>query len=218
VLEQAGMEARSFTEWYGNWGVVGVTVLLGSGFALAFLWPPQRREWQNAGLLQAFLISLFTEMFGVPLTIYMLSAWLGEDYLSFGLLESHLWAWALAKLGVLDLEQGVGLVMTVSLVLLAVAVGLLAGGWWQIYRAKGELVTDGLYGVVRHPQYLGLILGVLAFLIQWPTVPTLVMGPVLVVAYWRLAQREEQALGARFGPRYRLYKQRVPGFLPSAGS
>jgi protein-S-isoprenylcysteine O-methyltransferase Ste14 len=80
-------------------------------------------------------------------------------------------------------------------------------------QAKGELVTDGLYGVVRHPQYLGLILGVVAFLIQWPTLPTLVMGPILVVAYLRLARREEQALGARFGDRYRLYRQRVQGFL-----
>jgi protein-S-isoprenylcysteine O-methyltransferase Ste14 len=112
----------------------------------------------------------------------------------------------------------VDLVMTVSLVLLSVAMGFLAVGWWQIYRAKGELVTDGLYGVVRHPQYLGLLLGVLAFLIQWPTLPTLVMGPVLIAAYLRLATREEQALEARFGPRYRLYQQRVPGFLRLGGS
>ncbi|HXH02090.1 MAG TPA: isoprenylcysteine carboxylmethyltransferase family protein [Candidatus Competibacteraceae bacterium] len=190
-----------------------MTVLLGSGFALTFLWPRRRREWRNTGLLQAFIISLFTEIFGVPLTIYVLASWLGEDALNFGLLESHLWAWALAKVGLLDLEQAVFLVMTVSLVLLAVAAGLLAAGWWQIYRTKGELVTDGLYGVVRHPQYLGLILGVVAFLIQWPTLPTLVMGPMLIVLYVRLAKREEQELEARLGPRYRLYQQRVPGFF-----
>ena len=207
------MEAKSFTEWYGNWGAVVLTMILASGFALTLLWPQQRRDWRNAGLLQAFLISLFTEMFGFPLTIYLPASWFGEDYLNFGLLESHLWTWALAKAGVLDLAQAVGLVMALSLVLLAVAAGLLAVGWWQIYRAKGELVTDRLYGVMRRPQYLGLILGVLAFLIQWPTLPTLVMGPLLVALYVRLARREEQALEARFGHRYRLYRQRVPGFL-----
>ena len=179
------MEATSFTEWYGNWGAVVITVILGSGFALTFLWPRQRREWRNAGLLQAFLISLFKEMFGVPLTIYLLASWLGEDALNFGLLESHLWAWALAKTSALDLEQAVGLVMTVSLLLPIAAAILLAIGWRQIYWAKGELVTDGLYGVVRHPQYLSLILGVVALLIQWPTLPRLVLGPVLVVLYFR---------------------------------
>lgn len=203
-----------FEGWYGNWGGVVFTTVLFLAFLLGFARPRRRREWRGAGLYTAFLISLFAEMFGVPLTIYLLASVLGLAPRTFGLHESHLWAYLLSKLGVVPLAQGVYVVMVLSVGLLALGVILVALGWHRVYRGEGKLVTDGIYGYLRHPQYLGLILIVVAFNVQWPTLPTLLMAPILIVMYVRLAWTEEQELEERFGEAYRAYRRQVPRFWP----
>jgi len=92
-----------------------------------------------------------------------------------------------------------------------------AAAWQVLYQAqrKGELAVTGPYAYVRHPQYVGFILVMFGFLLQWPTLLTLAMFPVLVWMYVRLAREEEREAAATLGTAYESYAAAVPGFIPS---
>src|SRR3972149_1087440 len=199
--------------WYGDWRPVAFAVAFFSVFVLAFLRSPRRREWRHLGVTEAYLVALFAEMFGLPLTLFLLASVLGVN-LGVGGVEGHLWAVLLDRVGLLPLPQGVAMVMAVSSALITFGLALMAAGWWQVWRTKGDLVTSGLYRLARHPQYLGIYLVIGGFLIQWPTLATMVLFPVLVVVYLRLARREETELEQVFGDRYRAYREQVGLFLP----
>ena len=217
VRDVPGLHNLPFESWYGNWRAVLLVTGLFALFVVGFMRPRRQAEWRNAGLYTAFLISLFTEMFGIPLTIYLLAPFLGLSPWAFGMNESHLWAFALDRVGLLPLHLGVYLVMVVSIGLIAVGVSFVAIGWATVYRGRGQLVTDGIYRYLRHPQYLGLILIVLGFNIQWPTLPTLLMAPGLLIMYFRLARREDDELATFFGEGFLDYAARTPGFIPWGG-
>lgn len=203
-----------FEKWYGNWsGVANVTSVF-LLFIFFLIRPRRPMEWGNAGLTTAFFISLFAEMFGIPLTIYLLVPLLGIEPQIFGMHESHLWAYLLSRVGITSIETAVYLVMVVSMALIAIGFSLLALGWKEVYRGKGDLVITGLYGRVRHPQYLGLILVIIAFLVQWPTLLTLLLAPLLAVRYIRLAHVEDEELAEKFGENFEQYKGRIAGFIP----
>ncbi len=208
--ESISLEGEYF--FFRNWLIVVLSILLFSLFIVAFLRPFKRQNWASLSVTEAFFVSLFTEMFGIPLTIYFLSGFLGVP-LTPDPLHGHLFAATLAILGFWTIDVGVSVVMVVSIVMLLAAAHLIIKGWRTVYR-RGGLVTTGLYSQVRHPQYLGIILSSIAFLIQWPTIPTLAMFPILVLAYYRLAKREEKEMAERFGSKYIEYKRSVPMFLP----
>jgi len=203
-----------FEDWYGNWRDALIVSAVFLAFVLGFVWPRGGMQWRNAGVYSAFLISLFVEMFGIPLTIFVLAPLLDLRALDFGMNESHLWAYFLDRAGLLPLASAVHLVMTVSMGLVALGLALVAVGWAQVFRVRHELRTSGIYRFVRHPQYAGLILVVVALNIQWPTILTLAMAPVLVVMYVRQARREDEELAARFGGTFASYAARVPAFVP----
>jgi len=87
-------------------------------------------------------------------------------------------------------------------------------GWKKIHSAKGNLATDRIYGLVRHPQYVGLFLISIGLMIQWPTLVTVLLWPVMFLVYYRLAMKEERKMTEHFGERYLEYKKSVPAFFP----
>jgi protein-S-isoprenylcysteine O-methyltransferase Ste14 len=204
---------------YGLWWLVIVNSLVFIIFAFSFARPQSARDWRSFGVFSGFLVALFTEMYGFPLTIYLLSGWLsnrfpGVDFLSHdaGHLLEVMFGW--------KANPHFGPFHVASNVLIFGGFWLLAAAWKVLYEAQlaGRLATTGAYARLRHPQYLGFVLIMTGFLLQWPTLVTLAMYPVLVFMYARLAKREEAEMLARFGEEYRRYKDALPAFLPRFGA
>lgn len=195
---------------YGNWGIVITMVLLSLFFIFRFIPMRTRLGKRSGGALIAFVVALFTEMYGFPLTIYLLSHFLGIE-ISFDHISGHLLGDFITYLG---LGNGWFLVMLASNLLLILGIWLISAGWELVYKSRGELITHGVYAYIRHPQYTGIFIITLAFMIQWPTLPTLVLWPFVISMYVRLAKREEQDVLAEFPNEYRAYMERTPMFFP----
>ena len=206
------MHGENISYAYGFWSLVIVNVGLFVFFLLSFLAPTKKREWRSMGVTTAFIVALFTEMYGFPLTIYILTAWLGGNYPvlnPFSHASGHLW---LTFFG-----GGPTMMVWIHIIsngLMIAGFLIMSASWQKIHAAQGELVTGGPYRYVRHPQYSGLFLIIIGLLIQWPTIITALMSPVLFYVYYRLSRREEAEVGAQFGDRYRQYQARTPMFIP----
>jgi protein-S-isoprenylcysteine O-methyltransferase Ste14 len=204
---------------YGLWTLVVINSAVFIIFAFSFFKPQTKRDWRSFGAFSAFIVALFTEMYGFPLTLYFLSGWLQSRYPDIdwfshdaGHLPEMLFGW--------KANPHFGPFHVLSFALIGGGFVLIANAWRVLYKAqqRGELATTGSYAHVRHPQYVGFILIMFGFLLQWPTLLTLVMFPVLVWMYVRLARSEEREAEAEFGETYRAYARRVPAFLPRLSS
>ena len=203
------------TPAYGLWGLVLINSAIFIMFAFTFFKPQTPRDWRSFGAFSAFLVALFAEMYGFPLTLYFLSGWLQTRYPNVDWL-SHDAGHLLEMMFGWKANPHFGPFHILSNVLIIAGFFVISASWSVLYAAqrKRALATTGPYSYVRHPQYVGFILVMFGFLLQWPTLLTLAMFPVLVWMYVRLARSEEQDAIAEFGEAYRQYARSVPAFLP----
>lgn len=199
---------------YGLWSLVVLNSVLMIAFAASFFHPRTTRDWRAMGGYSAFIVALFTEMYGTPLTVYLLSGWVGTRFPQLNATHSggHLWNDLVGWGG----DPHVSPFHLASYAVIGGGFWLIAAAWNQLHACAQhhQLATAGPYAWLRHPQYLGFLLVMVGWLLQWPTIPTLLMFPVLAYVYARLARSEEREVAAAFGDDWVAYAGRVRPYLP----
>jgi protein-S-isoprenylcysteine O-methyltransferase Ste14 len=201
---------------YGLWSLVLINSAFFIFFAFSFFKPSTKRDWRTFGTFSAFIVALFVEMYGFPLTIYLLSGWLMRRFPGVNVWNhdfGHLWYTLLGFKG----DPHLNPIHIASNLFIGAGFIVLSASWRVLYAAQrdGKLATQGPYARVRHPQYDGFVLIMFGFLLQWPTLVTLAMFPILVVTYIRLARREEREVRSAFGAAWDAYAAVTPAFFPS---
>jgi protein-S-isoprenylcysteine O-methyltransferase Ste14 len=200
---------------YGLWWLVIINSLIFIIFAFSFTKPRNPRDWRSFGAFSAFVVAFFTEMYGFPLTLYLLSGWLQTRFPGINIFShdaGHLWWTLLGWKG----DPHWNPIHILSSVLIFGGLIYLGRAWEVLYKAQRShtLAISGPYATIRHPQYVGFITIMVGFLLQWPTLITLLMFPILVTMYIRLAHEEERDALAEFGEQYARYAAATPAFLP----
>lgn len=193
----------------GMWGLAAIAIVIVSWLLYRYLAPQTWKEWARAGVVQAFIIAFYAEMYGFPLTIYFLARFFGLDlaWTQGGNLWAQLFGTPMAHL----------VAMTIGYAIVFGGATLVADGWRRVYQARrdGRLVTDGVYARVRHPQYTGLFIIIFGEgIVHWPTIFSVIAFPVIVFAYVQLARKEERQMTEKFGDAYLEYQRNVPMFIP----
>ena len=201
---------------YGLWTLVILNSAIFLMFAFSFFKPQTARDWRTFGAFAGFVVALFVEMYGFPLSIYLMSGWLQTKFPGLDLMShnsGHLWSTLLGEKG----DPHFSPLHIASYVFLGFGFYLLSSAWNVLYHAQrqGILATTGAFARIRHPQYVAFVLILLGFLLQWPTLLTLLMFPVLLLMYGRLAITEEKQMQAQFGTRFEAYAAGTPRFIPS---
>lgn len=197
----------------GAWGLAVIVIVVVSWLLYRYLAPQSWKEWGRVGVVQAFIIAFYAEMYGFPLTIYFLTRFFGLDlaWTEGGNLWAQLFGTPVAH--IVAMLLGYAIVFGGAI--------MVADGWRRVHKAQreGRLATGGVYAKVRHPQYTGLFLIVFGEgIVHWPTIVSVIAFPVIVITYTLLAKREERQMIKEFGDEYRAYQQRVPMFIPRFGS
>jgi protein-S-isoprenylcysteine O-methyltransferase Ste14 len=200
---------------YGLWFMVIINSAIFLIFAFSFTRPKTKRDWRSFSAFSAFVVALFAEMYGFPLTIFLLSGWLTKRYPGIDIYshnEGHLWDTIFNWKG----DPHLNFLHILSGVAIAAGFIIIAKSWKILYAAQAKhiLATEGPYAKIRHPQYVGFVLVMIGFLMQWPTLLTLLMFPILIAMYVHLAKVEEKEMLQEFGEPYQQYLDRTPRFWP----
>lgn len=193
---------------FHNWfGVLFFTVLY--GVVLLFIPFYRKMDKKPAGTYLAFVIAFAIEMHGIPFSMYVISWIIGKN-LPEGVLWGHTF---ISSIGFWGMYINIGCAI--------VALSLILNGWYNIYKkywskdkGTGSLVKAGVYRYIRHPQYTGLLLLSFGMMAEWATLPMLILFPVIVVMYVRLAKREEKDMLKEFGDQYAEYMKATKMFIP----
>lgn len=199
---------------YGNWFLVIISVVLFLFFLKSVFRPRTKTDWRTYKMFSAFIVALFTEMYGFPLSIYLLTSWFGNKF--FNIDFSHDSGHILNKILNIGGDPHFSWLHLVSSGLIVGGFILIASAWEVLFKAqkKGDLATTGVYKYVRHPQYAGFIAIIVGFLLQWPTLITLLMAPILIFRYIKLAREEEQEITKTFEKEFENYRKKTPAFFP----
>jgi protein-S-isoprenylcysteine O-methyltransferase Ste14 len=200
---------------YGLWFMVIINSLIFLMFAFSFTRPKTKRDWTSFGAFGSFVVALFAEMYGFPLTIYLLSGWLIKRYPGLDIYShnsGHLWE-TLFNIGG---DPHFNLLHILSNLFILVGFIIIANAWKVLYESQKNhtLAITGPYARIRHPQYVGFVIVMIGFLLQWPTIITLIMFPILIVMYTHLAKIEEKEILQEFGEPYQKYLDATPRFWP----
>ncbi|MBI3559475.1 isoprenylcysteine carboxylmethyltransferase family protein [Candidatus Gottesmanbacteria bacterium] len=197
---------------YGQWWLVALNIFLFGYFIKEAFKPQNKIDWRSFQMIMAFIVALFAEMYGFPLTVFLLTSYFGSRF-DFSHNKGHLLNTLLGQNG----DPHFGFLHIISYLLIIGGIILISKAWKVLYEAAKEnvLATTGPYAYLRHPQYLGFILIILGFLLQWPTIITLLMAPILIGRYLWLAGKEETEMDAKYHQEYQKYRVETPGFYPS---
>jgi len=210
ILYFLSLKPFSFKGTLLDWSFVAINVVF---FSIFLLFIPFRRKVsrKTSSVYVAFVVALYAEMFGVPLTMYFFASVFGQsDIFSLEFLLAPL----VGPYVFYVIYNS--FIFPASKIIIGIGIILVIFGWKQIYKGQKEnkIVTDGIYKVIRHPQYLGFLLITGGLLVQWPSIFTAILWPILVFMYYRLAKKEDSECEKEFGEQFRQYKSSVPGFLP----
>ncbi len=193
-----------------RWDLVILSLSLVGIFLYGVLRPRRKSEWRSAGIASAWVIALYAEMYGFPLTLYLLSHIFGSHLAPSHFQNGHIWA------PLLQVESPWGqfafVLVGQVLILLGTLIALV--GWRHLWPQRNDLATQGIYAYIRHPQYTGFFLFLLGSLVNWPTLITLLTAPILIVVYYRLALQEERDALEEWGERYQQYMDKTGRFWP----
>ncbi len=199
---------ETLQDHYHQWGAVIFFTII---YALALLFIPfyKKMDRKPATAYMAFVLAFAIEMHGIPMSMYLISWIIGKN-LPEGVLWGHTLFHQIGYTG-----------MYLNIMLSTIALFIIGNGWYNIYhkywsarKGKGRVVKTGVYKYIRHPQYTGFMLLTMGMIIQWATLPMIIMWPFIARMYYCLAKKEERDMITEFGEEYIMYKKRTKMFIP----